>query len=110
MDSVRIVLLVLVVSLSTSRLAENMDEEVGEAIFHDGEFYIVYVYKNIVREEFVPFREYCELPETMCTTMSPSVEIYDTFIEFIGEKKSSYFIIIDANNRKKYVMGTEPTV
>ena len=64
----------LLLVLVSSTLVEDMDEDIGEAIFHDNQLYLIYVYRQISEEYFVPFREYCNLPETFCTTMNPKVE------------------------------------
>ena len=42
--------------------------------------------------------------------MNPKVDQYKPFVNFIGANRPSYFLILHAEQRKKYVMETEPTV
>lgn len=107
--SPRVFLLILALVAVTPSLVEDMDEDIGEAIFHDNQKYLIYVYNQINKQHFLAFKEYCQSPDVLCTTMNPHVDEYQQFVEFIGAKLPEYFLIVDAENRKKYIMEGEVT-
>ena len=50
MNYTRGILVLLLLLLTTCELVEDMDDDVGESIFHDGKIYLIYVYNNIKKE------------------------------------------------------------
>ena len=50
------VFLILLLILVNSILVEDMDDDVGEAIFNYGDLYLIYAYKYQSDQYFVPFR------------------------------------------------------
>lgn len=60
-------------------------------------------------EPVATFKEYCEDAKHGCAYIIPEVEEFELFYKFMGIPQHEYYIIVNALERKKYVLSKPPT-